>query len=288
VSSAIINIFQLNVTEPWMLEVIGHDGMAHNLTSEPMEMILYESASIIHGRPNPLTGEGAAYGSLFVHFEPLYHTFRHSQMAENHYSSKTAKDRNLYSKNAFEMALGDQLAKPTLEELLISAKSETINGNGKASAGNVDASASGTTAFRKPPDYVWPDYKGLYDQRFYFEYNEDVYPKALKSVLSNLNSHQAASLGELDLLKEIARTQGRNELFKADHNGWRPIHEAARGGHANVLEYLLEEGARVNDRTNNNNGGSPLYWAKKDLKNNAKAIVVLEKYGGVVIAPNEK
>ena len=95
-------------------------------------------------------------------------------------------------------------------------------------------------------------------------------------------------MGELDLLKEIARTQGRNELFKADHNGWRPIHEAARGGHANVLEYLLEEGARVNDRTNKNNGGSPLYWAKKDLKNNAKAIVVLEKYGGVVIAPNEK
>ena len=104
-------------------------------------------------------------------------------------------------------------------------------------------------------------------------------------MLMNLNAHQAASLGELEVLKEIAKTQSRSELFKADHNGWRPIHEAARSGHADVLEYLLKEGAKVNERTNNNKGGNALFWAKKEAKKNAKAIAVLEKYGGVVISP---
>ena len=278
VSSAIINIFQLDVAEPWVLEVIGHDGMAHNLTSEPTEMILYESASIIHGRPYPLKGKGAAVGSLFVHFEPLYHSYRHSQMvAGDHYSSKTAEERNLESKNAFEKALENQMAKPTLEELVSSEMSETSNENGKKTSAEVP--------YRKPPDYVWPEYKDIYDQRFYFEYNDVVYPKSPNALLSNLNSHQAASMGQLDILKEIARTQSRNELFKADHNGWRPIHEAARSGQADVLEYLIEEGANINERTNNNNGGNALFWAKKNAKKNAKAIAVLEKYGAVVIEP---
>ena len=55
VSSAIINVDQ-DVDEPWPLEVIGHDGKAHNVTMLPGDMVLYESHSIIHGRPFPLKG----------------------------------------------------------------------------------------------------------------------------------------------------------------------------------------------------------------------------------------
>ena len=40
---------------------------------------------------------------------------------------------------------------------------------------------------------------------------------------------------------EVAK-ENRAALFKADHNGWRPIHEAARSGRHKVLEYLIEEG----------------------------------------------
>jgi prolyl 4-hydroxylase len=281
VSSAIINVFQRNVTEPWMLEVIGHDGMAHNLTANPRDMILYESASIIHGRPYPLKGKGATYGSLFVHFEPLFHTLRHAQNAGDHYAGTNGKNRNDESKKAFEKALEDQLKKPSLKDLV-----DSVDEDGKVNIGNADTSKPVT--FRKTPDYVWPEYDHLYDQRFYFEYNENVYPKTFKSVFGNLNSHQAASTGELNALKEIARAQGRSELFKADHNGWKPLHEAARGGHADVVEYLLNEGAKVNERTNFNEGGNALYWAQKDPKKCAKAIAVLEKHGGVVVAPLDK
>ena len=68
VSSAIINVDQ-DVDEPWPLEVIGHDGIAANVTMEPGDMVLYESHSIIHGRPFPLKGRFMA--NVFIHFEPI-------------------------------------------------------------------------------------------------------------------------------------------------------------------------------------------------------------------------
>jgi prolyl 4-hydroxylase len=40
VTSAIINVAQ-DVDEPWPLEVIGHDGVAHNITMEPGDLVLY-------------------------------------------------------------------------------------------------------------------------------------------------------------------------------------------------------------------------------------------------------
>mmetsp|Transcript_21604 Transcript_21604/g.45438 ORF Transcript_21604/g.45438 Transcript_21604/m.45438 type:complete len:410 (-) Transcript_21604:542-1771(-) len=74
VSSAIINVAQ-DLDEPWPLEVIGHDGKAANVTMEPGDMVLYESHSVIHGRPFAL--KGRYFANLFVHFEPTGHTLRH-------------------------------------------------------------------------------------------------------------------------------------------------------------------------------------------------------------------
>jgi prolyl 4-hydroxylase len=51
------------------LEVIGHDGIARNVTMEPGDLVLYESHSILHGRPFPLKGRFMA--NVFIHFEPL-------------------------------------------------------------------------------------------------------------------------------------------------------------------------------------------------------------------------
>jgi len=74
VTSAIINVAQ-DIDEPWPLEVIAHDGRAENVTMEPGDMVLYESHSVIHGRPFPL--KGRYFANLFVHFEPVGHTMRH-------------------------------------------------------------------------------------------------------------------------------------------------------------------------------------------------------------------
>merc|ERR1712151_199412 len=67
VSSAIINVDQ-DVDEPWPLEVIGHDGKAYNVTMEPGDMVLYESHSVLHGRPFPL--KGRFFANVFIHFAP--------------------------------------------------------------------------------------------------------------------------------------------------------------------------------------------------------------------------
>jgi len=75
VSSAILNVAQ-DLDEPWPLEVIGHDGIATNVTMVPGDMVLYESHSVLHGRPFPLKGRFVA--NLFIHFEPTGHSLRHN------------------------------------------------------------------------------------------------------------------------------------------------------------------------------------------------------------------
>ncbi|KAL7535344.1 hypothetical protein ACHAXR_006433 [Thalassiosira sp. AJA248-18] len=86
VVSAIINVAQ-DVDEPWPLEVYGHDGVAYNVTMEPGEMILYESHSVLHGRPFPL--KGRFYANVFIHFEPDGHSNSHgfNPNNEEHYNS---------------------------------------------------------------------------------------------------------------------------------------------------------------------------------------------------------
>jgi prolyl 4-hydroxylase len=67
VSSAIINVAQ-EVDEPWPLEIYDHNGVAHNISMDPWDLVLYESHSSIHGRPFPLRGR--YFANVFVHFEP--------------------------------------------------------------------------------------------------------------------------------------------------------------------------------------------------------------------------
>lgn len=55
VSSCIVNVAQ-DVDEPWPLEIFDREGNAVNVTMEPGDMVLYESGSLIHGRPFPLKG----------------------------------------------------------------------------------------------------------------------------------------------------------------------------------------------------------------------------------------
>mmetsp|Transcript_14955 Transcript_14955/g.16150 ORF Transcript_14955/g.16150 Transcript_14955/m.16150 type:complete len:113 (+) Transcript_14955:754-1092(+) len=45
-------------------------------------------------------------------------------------------------------------------------------------------------------------------------------------------------------------------MWKADENGWTPLHEAVRGSHLEVVEFLVDQGAGVNDVTGD--GLSPL------------------------------
>lgn len=65
VSSAIINVAQL-VNEPWPVEVYDHNGQGHNVTMEPGDMVLYESHTVLHGRPFPMNGSHYVNYSLLI------------------------------------------------------------------------------------------------------------------------------------------------------------------------------------------------------------------------------
>ena len=57
------------------MKIYDHSGRAHNVTLHPGDMLLFESHSVIHGRPFPL--KGRYYAMLFIHFEPTGHSLRH-------------------------------------------------------------------------------------------------------------------------------------------------------------------------------------------------------------------
>eukprot|EP01051_Picozoa_sp_SAG22_P010935 SAG22_NODE_1015_length_6025_cov_3.431320_6_plen_705_part_00 len=63
VVAVIVNVAQIAVDEPWPLMIEDHTGLEHQLTMAPGEMVLYESARLVHGRPVPLNG--SVYANLF-------------------------------------------------------------------------------------------------------------------------------------------------------------------------------------------------------------------------------
>jgi len=217
VTSAVINVAQ-DVDEPWPLEVYGHDGRAYNVTMEPGEMILYESHSVLHGRPFPLKGK--FYANAFIHFEPVGHSGEHGFNPDNeeHYESM------LDIKGGFAHDGG---LPPYI----------------------VDGSLEAFRWRRENPEEEW-------EPRWAYEAEEE------EGTGSN-GAHYAAHTGDVEtLLHIIENPQHRKDMIhEHDENGWLPIHEAARGGHTEIIEVLLKHGVNINERTEFGEGQSVLNLA---------------------------
>lgn len=67
VVSSIINVDQ-GIDEVWPLIILDHDDNEHTVLMEPGDMLLYESAKLLHGRPDPF--KGTHYDNIFVHYKP--------------------------------------------------------------------------------------------------------------------------------------------------------------------------------------------------------------------------
>ena len=257
VLSAIINVAQ-DVQEPWPLEVIGHDGKARNITMEAGDMILYEGHSVIHGRPFALNG--TYFANVFLHFEPLQYTKQMEAkiMQQSKTKRKTVKQR-------FQEALSGQWTrKDTAKEEASSQRNSNL------------------------PHYIDPDSEEAvrWRQEFYYYRDKTQNDKRRNRVKGVTTAHIVAARGNLGQLKEI-ETSDPESLFKSDSNGWKPIHEAARGGRTEVVEYLIKKGADVNERTNEGQGANALWWAKHQLPDDHPTIRVLLQYGAVAIGPND-
>ena len=83
----------------------------------------------------------------------------------------------------------------------------------------------------------------------------------------------AAALGDLSIVQRRLLDSPRS-LLAADENGWQAIHEAVRGGHTDVVRYLVEKGADLAAVTNG--GGTPLWWANRLLPGGHSVIGYLQ------------
>jgi hypothetical protein len=201
VSSCIVNVAQ-DVDEPWPLEVYDRQGNAVNVTMEPGDMVLYESGSLIHGRPFPL--KGRYFANIFIHFEPT----------------------------------GRRLSDTTDDYL-----------------DEIDDFY---------PPYLLPGSPELETWKMRNPHGWRVPSPAAALAAFKPEAHAAAAIGDVDSIKRLAKTN-KNALLKTDSNGWQPIHEAARGGHVEVIALLLQHDADINARTHGGKGGSPLNVAIESL-----------------------
>jgi prolyl 4-hydroxylase len=238
VSSAIINVAQ-DVDEPWPLEVYGHDGRAENVTMEPGDMVLYESHSVLHGRPFPLKGRFMA--NIFIHFEPTGHSLRHNMKLE-------------------DLGHGD------VHEKYKDALARKVGGHENDNSGLPPYIVPGT-----PEEQSWRD-----------RHPEGQKSKRNSSQTGSTAAHEAAKEGLIEELE--AALKEKKELVNAkDINGWTPLHEGVRGGHIDVVKLLVEQGADVDMKTANGQGGTALWWAKRTLDD--PIVEFLESIGALEAGP---
>ncbi|KAL7541309.1 hypothetical protein ACHAWF_006902 [Thalassiosira exigua] len=241
VSSAIINVDQ-DVDEPWPIEVYAHDGKAYNITMEPGDMVLYESHSVLHGRPFPL--KGRYYANIFVHFEPTGHSLRHEAKEAALQAAAGGKDDHATGGHEVEMSDGlpSYIVRGSVEEERWFKAHQHKGGKGKGRR-------SGSFTTGSTPAHQFAS-----------------------------NGDAKALAGVIDKLEHL--------LEAKDENGWTPLHEGARAGHADVVKLLVERGANVNQRTLEGKGETPLYWSIKENGADHPVSQFLTELGALNIGPD--
>lgn len=190
VISAIINVAQ-SVQEGWPLEVIGHNGKAYNITMEVGDIILYESHSVIHGRPFPLKGE--YYANVFCHFEPVEYSLIDGQRPGNEQEDTL---ESLYQA-AWERQRRLQTRKCGTDQKCFEREHVDLN------------------TFEMTPPYIVPDSKEGKKWR-----QSHPGARSKRNLLDfDLSAHAAAAGDNLEALKQIA-ARDLQSLKRADANGW--------------------------------------------------------------------
>jgi prolyl 4-hydroxylase len=240
VLSAIINVAQ-DVEEDWPLEIVGHDGIPVNVTMQPGDMILYESHSILHGRPYPL--QGNYFANVFVHFEPLFYSMNLEQeiFQKDNQSTNRRADEATLLRQKYEQALSQW------------DESNAVSPGTKRQDLPLHIQEGSLEATRWRQEFVFV--KEETPQKSINNVNE----KNDNQKTHNIN--RLAARGALDAIRELAQTDPAI-LQQRDANHWQAIHEAARAGQTQVVEYLIHKGVDLNTRTNNGNGGTALWWAE--------------------------
>jgi len=274
VSSAIIQVAQ-DIDEPWPVEVYSHDGKAHNVTMKPGDMVLYESHTVLHGRPFPLKGK--FYANVFVHFIPVDHDANNEKLIkeklknvklgghehEQHDKETIKRHEEAHDKDQAELAI------KKLIKLQEKWKIDTNSGDDEEEEEEEEEEAP------QGPAEIKPDL-GEEDVEDVEQVEEE------EEADGRTEIHRAAADGDVGTLEKLLSTPGNSDMLHArDMNDWQAIHEAARAGQLDALKYLVQMGADIGAKTNS--GGTALWWAKKTLPEDHEVVTYLRS----INAPDE-
>lgn len=285
VTSAIIQVDQ-DVDAPWPIEVVGHDGVAYNVTLGPGEMALYESHTVLHGRPYPL--QGRFFANVFVHFIPVdpddaskNHPdidFKWTATASREKRDPAALARGEAARREFPKpkphaeSLADARAAAEAHDAVHAPSHGAVQDHpppaefGAALGRPGGGGRAAKTANLMPPRDDGAGAAGgeaghqIHDGE---DFGADAFLTGTQQSI-----HEAAAKGDVDLLAlELERRP--DAVNEPDENLWTPLHEAARGGDLKTVEFLVEHGANLGDTTLA--GGSALWIAKQNHNNKVVA-----------------
>ena len=114
------------------------------------------------------------------------------------------------------------------------------------------------------------------------EEREDREEREAAFATGSTSLHLAAARGDLSAVeREIERLDARGgsgtSIDATDANNWRPLHEAARGGHLEVVKKLVDAGADLGATTFQ--GGTPLWWARETHGQENEVVRFLREIG---------
>lgn len=248
VASAMINIAQ-DVDEDWPVEMYDHDGMAHNITLHPGDMLLFESHSVIHGRPFPL--KGRHYAMLFIHFEPTGHSLRHDVEMNDIKVDEQYKQATKNSKG------GQSASLDTLPPYIIRESPEEIH-------------------WKQLHPHGWkkPEFNPLKRN-------------STASILHNAATEGDVETIERALASDAKIHEGdmTRTVDQRDEEGWQLLHSSAASGHKEIVELLIEHGADLNSRTHGGHGATPLYIAEHNNGGFHPVVRYLKSLGALNLGP---
>eukprot|EP00597_Dinobryon_sp_UTEXLB2267_P003932 CAMPEP_0170074378 /NCGR_PEP_ID=MMETSP0019_2-20121128/11679_1 /TAXON_ID=98059 /ORGANISM="Dinobryon sp., Strain UTEXLB2267" /LENGTH=372 /DNA_ID=CAMNT_0010284615 /DNA_START=359 /DNA_END=1477 /DNA_ORIENTATION=+ len=247
VSSAIINIAQ-DVNEDWPVEIYDHDGKAHNVTMKPGDMVLYESHTVLHGRPFPLNG--SYYANVFVHYQPLDH------MENNRIDRERASSDNNHNKN------GNKVSS------LVRSMAERYAKIGGHEQGNHEDHI--ISKHLKEIEEEEEEERNRNKSEYTFN-PEDEPGEALRAAASQGDS------AAVELLLQNHQNDLTNIINSGDDHEWQALHEAVRAGHLEVVKYLVEMGADIGKKTIDEE--TPLALARRFLSEDDAVVEYLVSIG---------
>jgi prolyl 4-hydroxylase len=182
---------------------------------------LYESHSLIHGRPFPLQGE--YFANIFVSAETLHSTLPSLDIVLIHL---------FFSSLILQIHF-----RPTGK--LLRERKEPVRTEDEDGL----------------PIYILSD--SPEEKNWLRSHPKKVRSRESPAAAPLSNLAHAAATGDIETITYYAKID-KAKLHEEDANGWQPIHEAARGGHQKVVELLIKHGADVNKRVNFGEGESIL------------------------------